>query len=199
MFDSERFNMSKIQNLVLKSIQARIDAAENDNKRDNLSAEYRFFEDKNAAVILDKVSHLIDLQALAKKISITEKSNADFVAVYALQKIRKMIYALANNQRSAIDSYSNSILSNMVTLQAITNKSALVALSKSVEYTETDKVQAIKRLISVAVTTAGTQASSTRQMLRTLNISNITKRKNADEFGFNDTDIARAVVAFYKV
>lgn len=191
--------MSKIQNLVLKSIQARIDAAENDNKRDNLSAEYRFFEDKNAAVILDKVSHLIDLQALAKKISITEKSNADFVAVYALQKIRKMIYALANNQRSAIDSYSNSILSNMVTLQAITNKSALVALSKSVEYTETDKVQAIKRLISVAVTTAGTQASSTRQMLRTLNISNITKRKNADEFGFNDTDIARAVVAFYKV
>ena len=191
--------MSKIQNLVLKSIQARIDAAPNANQVDNLSAEYRFFEDKNAAVILDKVSTLIDLQALAKKISIAEKSNADFVAVYALQKIRRMIYALANNQRSEIDNYSNSILSNMVALQAITNKSALVALSKSVEYTETDKVQAIKRLISVAVTTAGTQASSTRQMLRTLNISNITKRKNADEFGFNDTDIARAVVAFYKV
>lgn len=191
--------MSKVQNLVLKSIQARIDAAPNANQAENLSAEYRFFADKNGAIILDKVSQYIDIAALAKQISICEKSDSNFIAVYALQKIRKMVYSLANNTRSYIDGYSNSILSNMVSLQTeITNKSALVSLSKSIEYTEFDKVQSIKRLISVAVSTASTQASSTRQMLRVLNIANVTKRKNADEFTFNDTDIARAVIAYYQ-
>jgi hypothetical protein len=192
--------MSKVQNSLLKSLQARIDTAPNANQAENISAEYRFFEDKNGAIILDKVSTLIDIQALAKQISICEKSDSNFIAVYALQKIRKMIYSLANNTRSNIDGYSNSILSNMVSLQTeITNKSALVALSRSIEYTETDKVQSIKRLVSVAVSTASTQASSTRQMLRVLNIANVTKRKNADEFTFTDTDVARAVTAFYKV
>lgn len=194
------YQMSKVQNAVLKSIQARIDAAPNANQAENLSAEYRFFADKNGAIILDKVSHIIDIAALAKQISIIEKSDSNFIAVYALQKIRKMIYSLANNTKSYIDGYSNSILSNMVSLQSeITNKSALVSLSKSIEYSETDKVQSIKRLISVAVSTASTQASSTRQMLRVLNIANVTKRKNADEFTFNDTDIARAVIAYYQV
>lgn len=192
--------MSKIQNAVIKSIQARIDAAPNTNQVDNLSAELRFFSDKNGAIILDKVSTLIDIQALAKHIAVSDKSSSDFIAVYALQKIRKMVYSLANNTRSYIDGYSNSILSNMVSLQTeITNKSALVSLSKGIEYTETDKVQSIKRLISVAVSTASTQASSTRQMLRVLNIANVTKRKNADEFTFNDSDIARAVIAYYQV
>lgn len=192
--------MSKVQNAILKSIQARIDAAPNANQAENLSAEYRFFADKNGAIILEKVSQYIDIAALAKQISIIEKSDSNFIAVYALQKIRKMIYSLANNTKSYIDGYSNSILANMVSLQSeITNKSALVSLSKGIEYTETDKVQSIKRLISVAVSTASTQASSTRQMLRVLNIANVTKRKNSDEFTFNDTDIARAVIAYYQV
>lgn len=186
-----------LQAVILAALQVRIDTAPNENQRDTITTEYKFFADANGAVILDKVSHLIDVQTLARKISITEKSNADFVAVYALQKVRKMIYALANGVKSFIDGYSNSIITNMVTLQELTNKSALVALSKSVEYTELDKVQAIKRTINVAVSTASTQASSTRQMLRLLDVASVTKRKNGDEFTFNDTDTARAIVAFY--
>lgn len=186
-----------LQAVILAALQVRIDTAPNENQRDTITTEYKFFADANGAVILNKVSHLIDVQTLARKISITEKSNADFVAVYALQKVRKMIYALANGVKSFIDGYSNSIITNMVTLQELTNKSALVALSKSVEYTELDKVQAIKRTINVAVSTASTQASSTRQMLRLLDVASVTKRKNGDEFTFNDTDTARAIVAFY--
>jgi hypothetical protein len=185
------------QALILSAIQARIDNAPNVNQADNLQTEYKFFADSNGAAILEKVSATVDVPALARKISICEKSSADFVAVYALQKVRKMLYALANNARSFVDGYSNSILSNMVTLQELTNKSALVALSKSVEYSELDKVQAIKRTINVAVSTASTQASSTRQMLRLLDVASVTKRKNGDEFTFNDTPSARAIVAFY--
>jgi hypothetical protein len=192
--------MSKLQNAVLKSIQVSIDTAPNENQKDNMLTEYNFFADKNGAIILDKVSHIIDLNMLAKKIAIIEKSNSDFIAVYALQKIRKVIYALANNMRSEIDPYSNSILFNMVKLNSeITNKSALVALSKGIEYTELDKVQDIKRTVSVSTGTAPTQASSTRQMMRILDIATVTKRKNSDEFTFKDNNTARAIIAFYQV
>jgi hypothetical protein len=185
------------QALILSAIQVRIDSAPNENQKDNLQTEYKFFADNNGQIILNKVSHIIDIQNLARKISIIEKSNVDFVAVYALQKIRKMIYSLANNTKSFIDGYSNSIISNMVKLQEITNKSALIALSKSIEYSELDKVQEIKRTINVAVSTASTQASSTRQMLNILNIANVTKRKNGDEFQFNDNETAKTIIAFY--
>jgi cytochrome bd-type quinol oxidase subunit 1 len=197
---SRGYQMTKQQKMILAAIQARIDTAPNENQRENIAAEYRFFSDNNGSIILDKVSHIIDINKLAKQIAISEKSNSDFIAVYALQKIRKMIYSLANNTKSYIDGYSNSIIFNMVKLNSeITNKSALVALSKSVEYTEFDKVQDIKRTISVAVSTASTQASSTRQMLRVLNIANVTKRKNQDEFTFIDSDIAKQVIAYYQV
>jgi hypothetical protein len=197
---SRGYKMTKQQKMILAAIQSRIDSAPNENQRENIAAEYRFFSDNNAAIILDKVSHIIDINKLAKQIAISEKSNSDFIAVYALQKIRKMIYSLANNTKSYIDGYSNSIIFNMVKLNSeITNKSALVALSKSVEYTEFDKVQDIKRTISVAVSTASTQASSTRQMLRVLNIANVTKRKNQDEFTFIESDIAKQVIAYYQV
>jgi hypothetical protein len=185
------------QALMLTALQNRIDNAPNDNQRDNLATELKFFADANGAIILNKISAHVDVASLARKISICDKSHADFVAVYALQKVRKMIYALANGAKSFVDGYSNSIIFNMVQLQELTNKSALVALSKAVEYTELDKVQAVKRQISVAVSTASTQASSTRQMLRLLDVANVTKRKNGDEFTFNDTETARAVIAFY--
>lgn len=185
------------QSLMLASIKVRIDNAPNVNQAENLETEFKFFADVNGAVILDKVSSIVDVPALARKIAICDKSNPDFVAVYALQKVRKMVYALANGARSFVDGYSNSIISNMVQLQELTNKSALVALSKSIEYSELDKVQAIKRTINVAVSTASTQASSTRQMLRLLDVASVTKRKTGDEFTFNDTASARAIIAFY--
>lgn len=185
------------QSLMLASIKVRIDNAPNVNQAENLETEFKFFADVNSAVILDKVSAIVDVPALARKIAICDKSAPDFVAVYALQKVRKMVYALANGARSFVDGYSNSIISNMVQLQELTNKSALVALSKSIEYSELDKVQAIKRTINVAVSTASTQASSTRQMLRLLDVASVTKRKTGDEFTFNDTASARAIIAFY--
>lgn len=187
------------QTVMLNAIQNRITAAPNDNQREKLTAEFKFFADKNGAVILDKVSDRIDLNALARQISISEKSDSNFLAVYALQKVRKMLYALANNTRSFIDGYSNSIIYNMVKLNAeITNKSAQVSLSKSVEYDEFDKVQSIDRKVNCAASTASTQTSSTRQMMRALNIATVTKRKNGDEFTFTDSAAAKQVIAFYQ-
>lgn len=188
---------NKLQTLILDAIKARIDAAPNENQRDNLVAEYKFFADANGAVIVDKASAVIDVKSLAAKIAICDKSNSDFVAVYALQKVRKMLYAIANNRASFVDGYSRSIISNMVRLQELTNKSALVALSKSIEYTELDRVQEIKRSVSVAASTASTQASSTRQMLRLLGIASVTKQRNGDEFMLTESEAAKQVSVMF--
>ena len=191
--------MSKLQTVILEALAKRIEFAPNENQQQNLTAESRFFADATGSVILDKVSNLIDIESLARQIAIVDKSNADFVAVYALQKIRKMVYSIANNSKSFIDGYSNSILHNMCRLQSeITNKSAQVALSKSVEYTEFDKQQSVKRLVNVAASTASTQASSTRMMLRVLNIATVNKNKNSDEFTFRDTEIAKVIISYYQ-
>jgi len=189
--------VSSLHKAICEAIAARIASAPNENQRDTLSAELRFFDDANGSIIIDRASAYVDVKALAKCIAIDDKRSSDFVAVYALQKVRKILYALANDRASFIDAYSRSILSNLTRLQEITNKSALVALSKSIEFTELDKVQEIKRLVSVAASTASTQASSTRQALRVLNIATVTKNRNGDEFTFTDTECARAVIAMF--
>jgi len=187
------------QTAILAAIKRRIENADNDNQRDTLTAEYRFFDDANAAVILSKCEALkIDLQALARQIAVlkTESKN-DFLAVYALQKVRKALYAIANNARSGFDGYTNSILFNLVKLQTINNKESRMSICKSIEYSETEQVQTLKRLHNCSESTASTQASSTRMMLKALNLANVIKQKNNDAITMRENDAARAVIAFY--
>lgn len=187
------------QTAILAAIKRRIENADNDNQRDTLSAEYRFFEDANAAVILSKCEALkIDVQALARQIAVLKtESKTDFLAVYALQKVRKALYAIANNARSGFDGYTNSILFNLVKLQTINNKESRMSICKSIEYSETEQVQTLKRLHNCSESTASTQASSTRMMLKALNLANVIKQKNNDAITMQENDAARAVIAFY--
>jgi len=189
-----------LQALILESIAHRIANADNDNQRDTLSTEHKFFADANGAAILNKCATVqgIDLQALARQIRVLKnESKADFLAVYALQKVRKALYAIANNARSGFDGYTNSILFNLVKLQAINNKESRMSICKAIEYSETEQVQALKRLHNCSESTASTQASSTRMMLKALNLANVMKQKNNDAITMQDNDAARMIVAMY--
>ena len=186
------------QSLMLQAVQSRIETTDVENQKKNLLAEYRFFTDANGKIILEKASEYVDIVSLAAKIAKPKMGrNDDFVAVYALQKIRKMLYALANNTKGFLDPYTSPILANLAKLQHMTAKSRLVTLSKAIEYTELDQVQAIKRMISVAVNTADTQASSTKQLFILLNITTGTKGKKNDDIEFRDTPIANHVKSWY--
>lgn len=185
---------------LLASIQRRIDNAPNDNQAEKLLAEFKFFEGASGARILEAASrkYEIDIKALASQVAILSNEDKDrFLAVYALQKVRKAIYALANDVRSFFDGYTNSILFNMANLQAINNKEARMSLCKAIEYTELEQVQAIRRLLNCSEGTASTQASSTRMMLRSLGIGNVVKRKAGDSISFTDSKAAQAVLAMY--
>jgi hypothetical protein len=187
------------QSLILDAITARIESTDVPNQKKILRAEHGFFDDANGKIILEKASEWIDIPKLAAQIARPKTSSKDvnFVAVYALQKIRKMMYALANNTKGFIDPYTSPILLNLAKLQTMTAKSRLVALSKAIEYTELDKVQAIKRMISVAINTADTQASSSKQLFLLLNLTTGTKGRKDDDIEYKDTPIANRVRSWY--
>jgi hypothetical protein len=133
------------------------------------------------------------LEALAHNVAITDKSNAEFIGLKVITKVRQAINALANDRKTFFDGYTVSILSNLARLQEISNKSALVSLSKAIEYTESDQISDIKRLIDCTPSTASTQASSSRMMLRALGVCHVVKRKNGDVISFAENETANAV------
>jgi hypothetical protein len=135
------------------------------------------------------------LSALAQ--TIKTGTNDDYVAIKVITKIRQCIYALATKQKSKLDAYTNSILFNLSKNQELTNKSGLVSLTKQVQYSETDQVQHVRALVNVSVNTATTQLSSSRQMLRFLDICNVVKAKKNDAISFKENERANAIIAFY--
>lgn len=152
---------------------------------------------------LDSLFGKAAFDKIAKKLiarcEIAEKAgNAnDFIAVKVLVKIVSASVAIAQKNTSVLDPYSETILRNLVTLQTVNNKTALVSLSRSIEYTEADQQQAIKTRYNCSAGTASTQASSTRMMLEALDICDVQKGKKGDVISFKENDRAKMLVALF--
>lgn len=185
---------------IINAIQHRIDNAENENQKSTLQTELKMLSSDSGIATLNNVAsnYDIDLIALAKGIStLKTDSKADFIAVYALQKIRKTLTALSTKSKSAIDGYSNAILFNLSALQTLSTKESRMVMSSAIEYTELEQVNAIKRTMNCNESTASTQASSTRMMLKALDIANVVKKNKNDIISFKDNKASQAIIAFY--
>ena len=195
-----KFVAKNAQETLIAALDARIAAADNANQAKNLKTERDMFAAENMIAVLTKVNELqVDLPALAAQIAVTKTQDKHaFVAVYALQKVRKMIVSLGQGIKN-VDGYSNSIITNLVSLQSLANKSARMSICKAIEYDEIEMTQTIKRLHNCSESTASTQASSTRMMLKVLNIANVQKGKNGDVLTLADTPVAAAVVDMFTV
>jgi hypothetical protein len=137
------------------------------------------------------------LTTIAHDLAVTDKQDARFIALKVITKIRQSINALANNRKTFFDGYTVSILANLTRLQELSNKSALVSLSRSVEYHEDEQVADIRRVIDCSPSTASTQASSSRMMLRALGACNVQKRKAKDVISFTDSACANAIQVMF--
>lgn len=120
-----------------------------------------------------------------------------FIAVKVLVKIAHALEAIGNGMSSTLDPYSRVITENLLSLNGISNKSALVSLSKSIEYDALDQEQALKTRYNCSVGTASTQASSSRMMLKYLDICAVSKGKRADVITLLDNDRARTYAALF--
>lgn len=185
--------VTKAQTAIIDALTARANSAENENQRKNLNAELKFY---NVATVEYAMTCGLNVEALAKQIAQSDKKNADFLAVYALQKVRKILNACAQGLTSTFDPYTRTILANLVHSKQ-NNKTALVSLSKSVQFDEFDTQHKISARYNCNASTASTQASSTRQALRVLNIANTSKGRVNDEFELTESALAKRVIEMY--
>lgn len=192
--------VTKQAQAIINAIQFRIDNAENENQKSTLQTELKMLSSESGIATLNNVAsnYDIDLANLAKQISVLKtESRADYLAVYALQKVRKTLTALSTKSKSAIDGYSNAILFNLSVLQQLTNKESRMVMSNAIEYSELEQVNAIKRTMNCNESTASTQASSTRMMLKALDIANVIKKNKNDVISFKDNKASQAIISFY--
>lgn len=195
----KKMKAETLQALILNALQAREQAAPNANFADNVRAEIKQFEQKSALAMLDKMQALeLDIKALAQQVAIGDKGNkADYLAIYALQKVRKCMFALANDSAKMLDGYTFSIVKNLATLQALDNLNAQRSICSKIELSELDQVQAVKVYHNCQPSTASTQASSTRMMLKALGLCNVQKGAKGDSISFTDTAASKALQAMF--
>ena len=193
------FDAAKVQEILLQALQSRIDQAPNENQARNLLAEKRLFSDSSMLHAIEKLHGLgVDLESIAAQIRLTQSEDKElFLAVYVIQKMRKAMLAIAQNLR-AFDGYTNSILYNLIRNNELSNKAARASICKSIEFTALEQVYALRRMHNCSESTATTQASSTRMMLKALRVCNVAKGKSKDTITLADTPVASVVRAMYE-
>ncbi len=202
-----KFNASKIQKSIIAALQARKTAVvqkETDtgatlkkSQGEKWDVEIKAFENPEMLRSIEALHALeYDFNALIEMIPSIDAGKNGFVAIYAFQKIRKAIPAIAAGIRD-FDKYSNSIIHNLCNLQKMATIHAQQSICNKIELSAIDECQMIKRLHNCSPNTATTQSSSTREMLRILNVCAISKNSKGDIIAFNDNAIAQRVRGIY--
>jgi hypothetical protein len=138
-------------------------------------------------------------QSFLKKARIANKNEnkEDFIAVKALVKVNKMMFAIANNMVSMLDGYTSTIGENLVESNKIGSKTMLVCLSKAIVFDELEQTEVIIKRHNCAPTTASTQASSTRMTLHYLNACNVVKNARNDVVTLKDNTTAQNFLGMF--
>ena len=121
----------------------------------------------------------------------------DFIAVKVAVKIVRTANALAKNDVRPLDNYSRTIIENLVALQKVSNKDALVSLSRSIVYNEDEQKAKLVSRGQCSAGTAGTQASSTRMMLKNLDICEVLKSKRGDALVMKNNERAQMLLDMF--
>jgi hypothetical protein len=122
----------------------------------------------------------------------------EFIAVKVVVKIIAGANAIAKNDLRKFDGYSQTIITNLVALQSISNKDALVSLSKAIIYNEDEQKAKLVARHSCSAGTAGTQASSTRMMLRALDVCEVLKSKRGDSLVIKSNERAQMLINLFE-
>lgn len=130
-----------------------------------------------------------DLSNVAKLLAVTDKSHADFCAIYAVEKIFNLLSCLASKNRNKLNGYTKAMLVNLLEHEILTIDECKQAVSLDV-YNAANRSKSlnqkkIRNLYNSGKSTAGTQVSSSRMCLRALNVCNVHKGSSKDEITFN--------------
>lgn len=158
---------------------------------------------KNNARAIDALFMTKAFAPIAKRlltnlaIATQAENREDFIAVKVAVKIVRTANALAKNDVRPLDNYSRTIIENLVALQKVSNKDALVSLSRSIVYNEDEQKAKLVSRGQCSAGTAGTQASSTRMMLKNLDICEVLKSKRGDALVMKNNERAQMLLDMF--
>lgn len=193
----KQLKATTVQTKIINALQSRLDNAPNANFAKNMGVELKQFSDESMLRSIESLQTLeFDFSALIDAIAIADAKNSDYIAIYALQKIRKAVRSIAQGIKG-FDGYTNSILHNLCNLQTLSNINAQRSICNKIEFSEDEQCITLRRLHNCAPSTASTQASSTRMMLKALNVCNVRKGAKGDSISFTDAPIAAKVQSMF--
>jgi hypothetical protein len=141
---------------------------------------------------VDTVKDVIDFDFLLKiigKANQTGANDSNYVQAKVIEKINKLIFALANRDMRSLDRHTASLMVNAMLNGKLTSKAAFATLVK-IEWGE-EISEMLKERNNYTAGTGSTQLSSTKEAMRILGLSENPKgTKNAD---FTFTDDAKAL------
>ena len=194
-----------LRETLASALDKRIAAADNDNQRNYLTQQRKRLNTANEFYALETkgIDAAQIVENFAAQVAICDKGDARYVAQYALDKVRKCVSALADGiltegRAKRFDPYTLSIFKNMMKNDgSLSALDALRSLSMQVQAGDENAVALASRLSCVA-TTASTQRSSTRAMVRFMQICDTSKgaRDEALRFIEGSPVVARLLEVF---
>lgn len=137
------------------------------------------------------------IKAIADNQATDKQASDNFVAVKVNVKIVHALAAFGQGLTATFDKYSNSIIRNLIALQGIDNLNAQRSICSRIEVDELEIAKAVKVYHNCSPSTASTQTSSTREMLRHLDIVTASKRAKGDTLAIKDTKHAQFMVSMF--
>jgi hypothetical protein len=157
----------------------------------------------NAHVALDLIMSKPEFAEIAKtllknaRIADAKQDKQNFIGVKVLVKVVQALVGMGQGITREFDPYSQCIIENLIALNGISNKSALVSLSKSIAYDELEQQADLVKRYNCGASTASTQASSTRMMLKHLGLCDVQKGKCGDVTTLQENDRVKAMIALF--
>jgi len=162
---------------------------ENESKDNIIAMSFMLKDEKHIKAGMKYIKHDIFAKYIDAQSTI-KKGAVNFVAVKVNVKILHFLSAIGCKNVAAIDNYSASIINNtFANDNMLSAKSAMVTLCKNLEYDALDTVQRIKSRCRVALTTASTQCSSSKESLRILALTDGVKGQRDASIILNEKGI----------
>ena len=127
------------------------------------------------------------------------QNRTDFVAVKVLVKVFNTLAAIASGQLRGIDNHTKIIGFQLLKLSEVTNKTAQVVQSKSINYNALDRHQTYdtKNTADYSVGTTGTQTSSTRMLFNYMGLCNVVKCARNDVIKVANNERSKSFIALF--
>lgn len=196
---------TKTQIALVEALKIRLETHEAASGKEckTLRADIKSFEQVSGLAVIDIcLKKGLKLDDFVNNINVLDKSDERHIAVKVITKIRQLMKAIAENNARHLDGYTHSIVRNLLVNKSLTVFECERCLSTSIvnDGIDTFKLDEHKRIVAyknTAPSTAETQSSSTRMMLKLLDVCETVKGQKDATLSFKESAHAELFLNMY--